>query len=138
MILSPLSDEQKKGPRLIYSQKKGWIYPCCIVVLPFVYEMGYSGYRKGKDNPGMQNIHDVGPIPRGFWHIGPAHDDPHTGPITMDLIPYPGTETFGRDLFRIHGDSKSDPGNASHGCIILARDIREKIASSSIQLLEVV
>lgn len=138
MILTPLTDEQKKGPQWIYIQKTGELHSLAYGVISSEKEIGYSGHAEGKNNPGMQNVHDIGPIPRGFWHIGPAHDDPHTGPITMDLIPYPGTETFSRDLFRIHGDSKSDPGNASHGCIILPRNIREMIAASSIQLLEVV
>jgi hypothetical protein len=140
MVTSPLTDEQKKGPKWFYYQRNGIL--CQIVdmngvMTTFQKGYGYSGFKNGKNNPKMQTVHDVGPIPRGFWHIGHAHDSLHTGPVTMDLLPYPGTETFGRDLFRIHGDSKSDPGNASHGCIILSRPLREIISNSNIHILEV-
>ncbi|MGO9260313.1 MAG: hypothetical protein ACLQU1_29000 [Bryobacteraceae bacterium] len=31
---------------------------------------GYSGMGPGKNNPAMQDVHDVGPIPKGKWHMG--------------------------------------------------------------------
>lgn len=100
--------------------------------------IGYSGFGQGKDNPAMQNIHNVGPIPEGFWRIGPLEDRPQDlGPVVMPLTPEEETETFGRSEFWIHGDSQSHPGLASHGCIILARSIRQFIADSSDDLLEV-
>jgi hypothetical protein len=44
---------------------------------------GYSGAGAGKNNPAMQNLHDVGPIPQGDWKIaGPPIDTPITDPTS--------------------------------------------------------
>ena len=91
---------------------------------------GYSGNGRGKNSPDMQAAVAVGPIPRGKWTMTGVADSPNTGPFTITLAPCEGTDTCGRSAFRIHGDSISDPGNASHGCIILPRAIREKVWSS--------
>lgn len=98
--------------------------------------LGYSGCGEGRNNPDAQKMHGVGPTPRGLWRIGDAYSHPQLGPICMNLTPKAGTETFGRDLFRIHGDNKTH--DASHGCIILGPSIRQAIASSGDHDLEVV
>ena len=92
-----------------------------------VWGKGYSGAPFARNNPDMQNQPNAGPIPRGGWTIGDPEDSPHTGPFTLPLMAAPETETFGRNLFRIHGDSAEHPGTASHGCIILPRPVRERI-----------
>jgi hypothetical protein len=99
---------------------------------------GYSGFEAGKNNPAMQRVEDVGPIPKGVYEIGSPHDTASHGPHVMALSPAAGTETFGRSGFLIHGDSVADPGAASHGCIILARDLRDKISASGDDHIEVV
>ena len=99
---------------------------------------GYSGFESGKNNPEMQNVHDVGPIPQGRYEIGPPHDTTTHGPHVLPLTPLDGTDTFGRDGFLIHGDSIAHPGAASHGCIILSRDLRNLISDSGDPELEVV
>ena len=96
--------------------------------------LGYSGHAEGKNNPDLQSIHNVGPIPEGRWTIlddpPPSTDlGPH-GPYVLHLAPKPGTETFGRGGFLIHGDSIHAPGTASLGCIILPRTVREAIWQS--------
>lgn len=35
-----------------------------------VIGVGYSGSPAGKNNPAMQNVVDVGPIPQGTYHVG--------------------------------------------------------------------
>lgn len=95
-----------------------------------VIGIGYSGYGEGKNNAEMQDIHDIGPIPLGRYSIGAPHDTVTHGPFVLPLYPHPENEMFNRDGFLIHGDSKSMPGTASHGCIIMARDVREAIARS--------
>jgi hypothetical protein len=86
---------------------------------------GYSGYQEGKNNPDMQAVVDVGPIPQGTWTIeGPPVNTPEHGPYVLTLQPAPGTNTFGRSGFLMHGDSIDDPGNASRGCIIMPHDVR--------------
>jgi hypothetical protein len=99
---------------------------------------GYAGNGLGKDNPEDQGLQGIGPVPQGVWNIGQPHLGVHTGPYTMDLTPQPGTDTLGRSAFRIHGDSITDPGNASHGCIILPRAVREAIWNGGDHVLQVV
>ena len=99
---------------------------------------GYSGAALGLNNPAMQAARGVGPIPQGRWTIAGRHDSPNTGPCTLVLAPDPGTATFGRSAFRIHGDSLAHPGTASHGCIILPRAVRDTIWASGDRILQVV
>jgi hypothetical protein len=99
---------------------------------------GYSGFGAGKNNPAMQNVQDEGPIPQGFWGIGPPEDTVTHGPHVMALTPAEGTVTFDRDGFLIHGDAAAHPGSASHGCIILSHDLRVGISSSGDTQLQVV
>jgi type VI secretion system (T6SS) effector TldE1-like protein len=99
---------------------------------------GYSGTGAGKNNPVMQNVPNVGPIPRGNWTItGPPADTRDHGPCVLRLEPAAETDTRGRSGFLIHGDSKAQPGTASHGCIILPRAVRELLWQSGDHDLEV-
>lgn len=99
---------------------------------------GYSGAADDKNRPAAQTHKGTGPIPRGKWLITRHYDSPRTGPFTLELEPCNGTEVFDRSAFRIHGDSKSRPGTASHGCIILSRAIRDLIWNSGDRQLIVV
>lgn len=98
---------------------------------------GYSG-KEGlwRNNPATVDVVAHGPIPPGEYNIGPAHASPNTGPMTMDLDPLPGTNVFGRSLFRIHGDNKNH--DASHGCVILGPTIRTAINNSKDHILKVI
>lgn len=98
---------------------------------------GYSGHGIHKNDPGATQLHRAGPIPTGRWLVGPPRDDPHMGPFVLPLTPEVGTETFGRSEFYVHGDSLSHPGEASLGCIILPRALREAIWLSGDHHLEV-
>ena len=98
---------------------------------------GWAGHSEGKNNPAMQNVPDVGPLPVGTYSIGEPHDSPHTGPYTMDLTPDPDNTMFGRSEFRIHGAAFVNPDMSSDGCIIMPRVVREKIWSSNDRSLEV-
>ena len=116
-----------------YSQSTGQI----VDGLGNLVGTGYSGFALGKNNPASQAVQDVGPIPEGLWSIGNPYTDPEKGPVVMRLTPDPSTTTFGRSGFLIHGDSILHPGAASHGCIILAHDIRVAISLSQHKLLNV-
>jgi hypothetical protein len=99
---------------------------------------GYSGTGAGMNNPALQNVPKVGPIPRGDWTIvGPPADTADHGPYVLKLNPADGSETFGRSGFLMHGDSKDHPGCASHGCVILPRTVREQVWNSGDRKLEV-
>jgi hypothetical protein len=99
---------------------------------------GYSGYGAGLNNPAMQGVHDVGPIPVGEYDIDGFFDDPGgKGPIVAHLTPKDGTETFGRSGFMIHGDNSAGDRSASHGCVILSRAVRLAIRDSVDRVLQV-
>jgi hypothetical protein len=90
---------------------------------------GYSGYGRGKNNPALESVAQVGPIPAGEWRIvGGPYDTTGHGPFVLRLRPM--GDTHGRSGFLIHGDSSSAPGTASKGCIILDRKTRELIWNS--------
>jgi hypothetical protein len=79
----------------------------------------FSGHEEGLNNPLLQQIHAVGPIPQGCYTIGAPINHPKLGPFAMPLTPKPGTNTFGRSGFYLHGDSSADyDETASLGCIV--------------------
>jgi hypothetical protein len=94
--------------------------------------IGYSGARPdGYNNPSMQGVENVGPIPCGrFRIVGPPFDSPKHGKYVLHLVPDAATRAFilslGRDpdTFLMHGDSIRLPGTASEGCVIQAHDVR--------------
>lgn len=100
---------------------------------------GYSGFGSGRNNPEMEREPNIGPLPVGYYTIGAPRDlnGGSHGPFVLPLEPDMHTQTFGRSGFLIHGDSIGHPGMASHGCIILARVIRERIAASGDNVLYV-
>jgi hypothetical protein len=101
---------------------------------------GYSGFEEGKNKPSMQAVKDRGPIPRGMWTIvGPPQNIiPGPGIYVLRLTPNPGTQTFGRTEFLMHGDSGNHPGCASHGCIVMPHDTRIAVWKSGDTNLEVI
>lgn len=99
--------------------------------------IGYAGKGEGKNNPDMQDVHNVGPLPRGQYSIGAPCDTMTHGPYVLRLTPDAANDMCGRAGFLIHGDSVVHPGTASEGCIILGRAIREKIWDSGDHDLEV-
>lgn len=88
--------------------------------------VGYAGRDKGKNNPDMQDVKGIGPLPRGWYTAQEPEDDPVVGKYAMRLIPDVTNEMFGRNSFFIHGDSSEHPGLASHGCVVLPRSVRQK------------
>lgn len=101
---------------------------------------GYSGHGEGVNNPALQAVHDVGPIPQGRYGINAPREVPGRGPYVLPLMPFATTDTFGRSGFLCHGDSIEHPGAklASHGCVILGRAAREAIWQSGDHELEVI
>jgi hypothetical protein len=98
---------------------------------------GYAGHGNGKNNPSMESIRNIGPIPKGEYSIQAPRTSARTGPYVLPLVPI-GHNAPGRTDFQIHGDSRSNPGNASNGCIIMNRATREKIWNSGIRKLIVI
>jgi hypothetical protein len=119
---------------MVYNQKTGLIFSDT----GSIFGCGYSGNGEGKNNPDFENVENVGPLPKGIYKIGKPYDSPHTGKFTLPLIPDIDNVMFGRDSFCIHGDSISEPGTASNGCIILPRNVREEINNCTDKILKVI
>ena len=95
-----------------------------------VVATGYAGGNcgnnpEGINNPAMQEVHAVGPLPQGVYKFDTVVLQSHLGPYAIPLIPDPTNEMFGRSAFYIHGDTVGRPRCASEGCIIMPRAIRE-------------
>lgn len=86
---------------------------------------GYSGRNQGLNNPSAQAIRNTGPIPRGTYNATGVTNS--KGPNTIVLRPGTGTNTQGRDAFRIHGDNRAGNRSASQGCIIARPEVRQVI-----------
>lgn len=120
----------------IYRQSTGELISS---VMEKVLISGYSGSGVYKNNPDAEQLHNKGPIPQGEWGIlGPPVDTSSHGPYVIHLYPKPGTETYERSGFLIHGDSKVIPGDASKGCIILPLKVRQFIWNSNDRDLKVI
>ena len=102
-----------------------------------VISYGYAGHGPGKNNPD-DHAKNEGPLPVGFYVIGPPHDTDTHGPVVMVLTPDPTNAMYGRDGFLMHGDSVAHPGAASLGCIVASRPARERVAASGDTLLHVI
>jgi hypothetical protein len=103
-----------------------------------VFGIGYSGGNCGLvpaavNNTGYEMIPNVGPLPEGFYTIGPPEDTVTHGPFVLPLTPDPENVMYGRSGFLVHGDSVLYPGQrkASDGCIVLDRATREAIWASN-------
>lgn len=99
---------------------------------------GYAGRGKGKNNPAMQDVRNVGPLPTGLYQMGVAINHPRLGPIAIPLIPDAGNCMHGRSDFLAHGDSIAHPGEASLGCIILNPAARNLLSKSKDRWLSVI
>jgi len=89
----------------------------------------YSGHGQGLNNPNLETVHSIGPIPKGHWRIVRWYDDPHLGPCVAELEPF-GHDAHGRTAFRIHGDNPSLNHTASDGCIIAGPNVRHTLRDS--------
>jgi len=121
----PLVYEQATGRMLLNAEELG---------------EGYSGRNGGVNNPMMQDIPGIGPIPVGFYTIQPPRESARLGQYVLALIPFAANKMFGRAGFDWHGDETEHPGEhlASDGCIIHAREVRETGWNSGQGILQVV
>lgn len=116
---------------ITYSQSSGVYTGYDVVegklVNPVLFGTGWAGHGDGKNNPDMQSVRMVGPLPRGRYTMAKPKQE-STGPFSIRLTPVAGTEMFGRDGFLIHGPSRGENyGQESHGCPILIRPSREQL-----------
>ena len=149
--VDPMDRTDPLGLCWIYVQSTGAMYSDYMNSNVFVYAgTGYSGMGQGLNNPGDQFTQNVGPIPQGFYDIGPLQNNPicaHCGPgggpkflgNSMRLTPDPDNNMGDppRSGFLIHGGNMTNM-NSSKGCIVLPLDVRNSMANSGDKCLEVV
>jgi RHS repeat-associated protein len=148
---APLSASDPTGLEVdcAYSQSTGMLL--CVTEDGQVKKFpgNYSGGGKdniGKNKPDMENVSNVGPIPRGMYTIEDCYtgDTAKYGPKStemgqpvLSLIPDEDNNMAGREGgFLIHGDNKKH--TASEGCIILPPEVRKWIQKNGGGDLEVV
>lgn len=123
----------------LYTQSDGSFYRIFpitpISVTPI--SKGYSGNGQGRNNPDMQHVKNVGPLPQGRYMIGDKFNSAEHGPECLPLVPDAKNVMFDRSGFLIHGDSTTNPGCASQGCLILPRIIRDLIVQTNDRELRV-
>lgn len=85
---------------------------------------GYAGSGAGRNNPDLDHVRSVGPLPRGIYRCETLASAKFAAPAIC-LDPHPANEMHGRSGFWIHGDNAS--GSASSGCIVLDKITRETI-----------
>ena len=131
--------------RLTYSQSAGTMF-----ALDGFLAVGYAGAGEGKNNPAMQHVRNVGPIPRGLYTItgpeciGTAFPCPDCkgatahkhGPYVLRLHPHPANQMFNRAGFLWHGDNGK--GTASEGCPCTSGQSRRQAWSEGYREVEVV
>jgi RHS repeat-associated protein len=103
---------------------------------------GYSGHGPGVNNPAMQDVSGIGPLPTGNYSIRPMQNNTTGSGVllrsSMRLTPDPTNDMFDRAGFLIHGDNSRNNHSASEGCIILNLAARNQIAHSDDHCLQVV
>lgn len=95
--------------------------------------LGWAGNHEGKNNPDMQQVRCVGPLPQGTYKVEPwISQHPHLGPDVAPLTQVAG-ETYGRGDFFIHGPSVASDryGEESKGCIVIPRPMRQAVEAAA-------
>ena len=111
----------------LYPRGEGVLYQC----------EGYAGRDNGRNNPALDHVRNVGPIPDGTYRVRLVKHRRFRDPA-FRLEPHITTIMHGRSGFLIHGDSAENPNNSSHGCIILGRPHREAVEFYAVDRLFVV
>lgn len=107
---------------------------------------GHAGQGAGRNNPAMQNVHNVGPLPRGSYTIGAWATHHILGPVSAPLSPQPdetGSLVWlgGRSGFYIHAGAfvgGVEFAGDSEGCIVQPNPVRLAMSQSGDTALEVV
>ena len=120
--------------RFVYSQSSGLFGIGSTTGIRWLGK-GYAGRSVGRNNPRLQGSKGIGPLPRGVYALAEPRKHPRLGPVAFKLKPDPSNAMFGRGDFWIHGDNKEN--DASSGCIVLQRAIREEIQRLKIRTLVV-
>jgi hypothetical protein len=119
---------------MTYSQSKGTLVANNGVLLG----TGFAGIGAGINNPQMQGIKNVGPLPVGFYRMAPPGPSVLLGPYAIRLDPNPANKMYGRAGFFMHGECIQHPLSSSHGCIVMPFSTREAAFESGDRVIEVI
>lgn len=112
--------------RLHYAQSSGTLSLCNgDFACPFA--AGYAGRAIGRDNPDMDHVKNIGPLPRGVYSMRVV-EHPRFAAPAIQLVQTDG-EGHGRSGFFIHGDNAKADYSASSGCIVLDKPTRLVVAA---------
>lgn len=121
---------------LVFDRKKGTLSTTAGAVIS---RTTWAGFGAAANDPARERDQMVGPLPAGIYKMGKPYQHPKLGRFVMNLDPLPGTNTFGRSLFRFHGDNTTPaPRDASHGCVIDSYAVRERADREADRLLKVI
>lgn len=97
-----------------------------------LFATGFAGREGGYCNPDAQALHDIGPLPRGLYHMTRWFDRHATvGLCAIELTPDKSVDMLGRFGFLIHGASATHPAESSHGCPVIGNcETRHRIWAS--------
>lgn len=140
VLNNPLSLIDPTGLIWVYCQNTGKMYQEAEdgTEISGTGGVGYSGAQGHINKYKSQHLRNLGPIPIGKYKIGKQRNSDSAGPGVLDLTPHSDTNTYGRDSFLIHGES--DDGidrNSSSGCIIQNPNVRDEVANSGDDELQV-
>lgn len=114
------------GKRFEYNSKTGELWACngdfCMPLAS-----GYAGKNNGLNNPEVDHVRSLGPLPRGTYAMR-VDNHPRFAAPAIRLTQTSGL-THDRSGFWIHGDNSAGNKTASSGCIVLNKVTRAAIAS---------
>lgn len=138
-VIGPAQKPSDQKPGWIYAQKTGNMFHVENggAVLK---GSGYSGNGADENNPAAQFVPQHGPIPQGWYTIGPPQQFKNMMNC-LPLTPDASNNMGGRAGFLIHDGAFNNPighGMTSEGCICLPENRRIEIANSGDRRLQVV
>ncbi len=113
----------------IYVQKTGLLALLRDTTIERVWT-GYSGHGEGLNNPDLEYVRNVGPIPSGVYLMGKPRHGGKLGAHVIPLQPVQPEKLRGRAGFFIHGDNAAADRSASHGCPIFPFLIRQQLGAA--------
>lgn len=93
---------------------------------------GYAGRGEGLNNPAMQQVHMVGPLPVGLYSAGTPQNGTRLGPDAIPLVPFGSNTMFGRGGFYCHADNAHLDHSASEGCIVMDTATRARLVPGTV------
>jgi hypothetical protein len=121
----------------VYSQQRGNLFQEQNGTFKLLTK-GYSDSGIGENNPEMEFVRDIGPLPVGQYTIGAPEVFNHMSNC-LRLTPDPTNIMGGRSGFWMHDGIFHGPhGDSSHGCICVRTAARSVIWDSGDHLLQVV